>query len=677
MIRNKVIAISTMFFYSLIPLLARDEGSVWHNGFQLMSGLFILAVILLFILFLKYSYLKKHANDTIESVIKSLKHPFYIINAETYSVEYSNQPLYNNRKKHRQAKCYNISHNLDAPCNGENHLCPINVVKDTKKPCKLIHEHKIGSEKVFVEVHGFPLFDNDGNVNRVIEYMIDITDIRHKDITLKESEEKYRNLFENLQDLYHLTDLDGKVIMASPSVERITGYTLDDVVGHNIIEFYSNPSDRKRFFDEILKTGFVEQFKMQMKYKNGDIRWVSITARLIKDKDGIPTGVEGLSRDIHKAKLIEEELHKIYKGITHSPASIIITDRNARIEFINPKFSDITGYSENEAIGKTPRILKSGRHSREFYKELWDTILSGNEWSGIFQNKKKNGELYWEQASISPILDEQGEITNFIAVKEDITARKNAEDALRVSESKLRAIFDNALAGITIIDREGKFIYTNELFCKMIGYSSDEMFDLTVNDITYKEDIQDSKVLIEKVVSKESGYINSEKRYLRKDDSYFWGNISGSPVLNQNGDVVNLIAIIIDVTDKKKNEIEIIRRNNFLQTLLDALPSPFYYKNDKLIIQNINNSFEKAFGKTKDQIIGKSFSDLYPADIAESYYVVDNELLTNRGLKIYETKVPFADGLLHDVLMHSTTFQDSTGKVEGIMGIIIDISDIK
>ena len=139
----------------------------------------------------------------------------------------------------------------------------------------------------------------------------------------------------------------------------------------------------------------------------------------------------------------EEELHKLWRAVEHSPASVVITDIEGTIEYVNPKFTEVTGYSAEEAIGQNPRVLKAGEQPREFYEELWHTILSGETWEGDFCNRKKSGEVYWEQASISPIFGPDEEITHFVAVKEDITERRRIQDELHkakeVAEAASRA----------------------------------------------------------------------------------------------------------------------------------------------------------------------------------------------------------------------------------------------
>ena len=146
-------------------------------------------------------------------------------------------------------------------------------------------------------------------------------------------------------------------------------------------------------------------------------------------------------------KKSDEIANKLKKGIEQNPISVVITDYDGNIEFVNPKFLAITGYTLEEAIGQNPRILKSGEHNPEFYDKLWETIKSGKDWRGEFHDKKKNGELYWENAIISPIVNEDGKITHFIAVKEDITEKKKMiEELIRAKEkaeemNKVKSVF--------------------------------------------------------------------------------------------------------------------------------------------------------------------------------------------------------------------------------------------
>ena len=159
--------------------------------------------------------------------------------------------------------------------------------------------------------------------------------------------------------------------------------------------------------------------------------------------DGKPV-LQATVRDISNRRKMEEKIRQLSLAVEQNPASIVITNTAGDIEYVNPKFVRVTGYSLAEALGKNPRILKSGEKSPESYRELWQTIAAGKEWRGEFHNKKKNGELYWESASISPIRAPDGRVTHYVAVKEDITARKQTE----AERDQLIRDLQNALANV-------------------------------------------------------------------------------------------------------------------------------------------------------------------------------------------------------------------------------------
>ena len=151
----------------------------------------------------------------------------------------------------------------------------------------------------------------------------------------------------------------------------------------------------------------------------------------VYDAAGNILGIRMSGKDITNFKLANDKIHVLSQAVEQSPASIVITDLTGSIEYVNKRFTDITGYSYEEVIGKNPRILKSDYHSIEDYKNLWTYVLTGKEWSGEFLNKKKNGEFYWESAIVSPIFDSEGKINKIIAIKEDISERKRLEGELK------------------------------------------------------------------------------------------------------------------------------------------------------------------------------------------------------------------------------------------------------
>ncbi len=156
-----------------------------------------------------------------------------------------------------------------------------------------------------------------------------------------------------------------------------------------------------------------------------------------------------LQAEAHERRRVEAELRKLARAVEHSSSTVVITDTTPRIEYVNPTFTRITGYTLDEVRGKNPRILKSGRHPREFYLNLWDTLLRGEVWRGEFINRRKNGELYYEASRIAPVRDTAGDVTHYIAMKDDVTDQKKAQEALYYLNERLKILreIDQAILG--------------------------------------------------------------------------------------------------------------------------------------------------------------------------------------------------------------------------------------
>ena len=312
--------------------------------------------------------------------------------------------------------------------------------------------------QVFLLLLIFILLRKDINRRRESEVILnqmneDLEDrILERTAALQKSEKKYRAIFENIQDVFSQTNLAGIVLEISPSVKYFSEFDREEIIGNPVDNLYYNPDDRIGLLEVILKKGEIFDYEIRIKTKSNQLKYVSINARLIFDSDNRPDHIDGITRDITQRKQSESQLELLSWAIEQSPVTIVVTDKDGAIEYINPKFTEVTGYSFEEVRGKNPRILQSGYHSREFYNELWDTILLGKEWYGEFYNKKKSGELYWERAIISNIVNLQGEISSFISIREDITERKKMmEDFLKAKEqaeesNKLKAAFLNNIS---------------------------------------------------------------------------------------------------------------------------------------------------------------------------------------------------------------------------------------
>ncbi|MBU1648337.1 MAG: PAS domain S-box protein, partial [Proteobacteria bacterium] len=273
----------------------------------------------------------------LQNALDALTHPFYVIDANDYTIKMSNQASHFGEYL-EGTKCFQLTHNRSEPCGGDEHPCSLLEIKRTKQPVVVEHIHvdQAGKEQS-VEIHAYPIFDSSGNLSQVIEYCLDI-------------------------------------------------------------------SERKKG---------------------------------------------------------EEERRRLVTAIEQGIDSVVITDKQGMIQYVNPSFEKISGYSKEEVIGRNPRILQSGNHDALFYQEMWTTLASGKAWQGHLINRKKDGTLFEEEASITPVLNEAGEIINYVAVKRDVTEQRKLEEQLQQAQ-KMEAM--GTLAGGIAHD-------FNNILSAILGYS--------------------------------------------------------------------------------------------------------------------------------------------------------------------------------------------------------------
>jgi nitrogen fixation negative regulator NifL len=262
-----------------------------------------------------------------------------------------------------------------------------------------------------------------------------------------------------------------------------------------------------------------------------------------------------LRESAERYRAVGEQLRKLAQAVEQSPVSIVITDRDARIEYVNPRFSQVTGYQREEAIGKNPRLLQSGQTPQSTYHELWNSLSEGSEWRGTFQNQRKNGELFWEEATISPMVNDLGEITHFVAVKEDITERKNKEAIAEREHIRLQTILATASDGIHILDSNGLLVLANEAFLNMLGYDDSAVGQLRVADWDVAMPWTVIKARNDELIARQGRKV-FESRHRCRDGAVLDVEISASGIVID--DKAFLYAASRDITERKKFERALI-----------------------------------------------------------------------------------------------------------------------
>ena len=256
-----------------------------------------------------------------------------------------------------------------------------------------------------------------------------------------------------------------------------------------------------------------------------------------------------------------ETLRNLSMAVEQLPASVAITDGKIRIQYVNAGFSESTGYSAAEVFGKNPRLLQSGQTPRKTYLEMWGKLSKGLAWEGELLNRRKNGELFWEEVNIAPVKNPTGVVTHYVAVKTDITGRKQAGEALRISEHRLRLLADNARDVVWNMAADGRITYVSPSVEKVRGYTPAEVMQHSIGETLTPDSLATALAFFTQVQSDMAAGLSpqnfrGELEYRCKDGSTFWGEVMAYPLVDAEG-VLQILGVTRDIADLKRHSIEL------------------------------------------------------------------------------------------------------------------------
>ncbi|MES2574755.1 MAG: PAS domain S-box protein [Bacteroidota bacterium] len=402
---------------------------------------------------------------------------------------------------------------------------------------------------------------------------ISTTDISQNTIVeraLAENEEKYRTLFDRNRDSITIFRLDsdgdpGNFIEANPATTEIFGYTRQELMSLNIksLEFASYKVKRNRI--EILKSNGNMDFETVIKNKKGDLRNVEIESLIINYLN--EPAVMNITRDITERKQLEISAKKAHENLTTIleaiPDLLFEVGFDGIIYHYQSRRDDLVFYSPEEFIRKKIQDILPPDVSDIIFEAIKEASIKG--WStGLQYSLNLPKGKYWFELSVSPIKGSDVKNMHFIVLARDITTRKTAEEALKENEERLQGIFNVANSGIILVDDKQKFLLYNDWCCEVLGYTTEEFNNLSFPDITHPDDLQKSSEYLNKIVEGKIDKYQLEKRYLRKDKSFIWCEITVSAIRDENNNLINAIGIISDITERKKIAEKMIANDEFL-----------------------------------------------------------------------------------------------------------------
>ncbi len=544
---------------------------------------------------------------------------------------------------------------------------------------------------------------------------IDITEKKLSEEKISYQNEWLNAIISAIPDLIFINDADGNYLEFFASDAEKLLIDRDKIIGANI----------RDVFDETMSSLCLTKFRKVLENKKTAVveyalplsnsQFTYFEARIVPlSSDRVMV----LSRDITEETKKDFEIKQLSLAIQQSPVSIVITDLKANIEYINPAFEKTTGYTQDEVIGKNTNILKSGKTDPQVYQDLWQTIERGSSWQGEWINKKKNGQLYWENISITPIHGDSGEIINYLAVKQDITERKQAEDeirqlnsslearikertaelaetnanlltqievrrlaeqALAESEKSYRMVVENVAEVIFQTDAEGNWVFLNKSWEAITGFSVKESLGQLFVNYVHPDDRARNWELFEPLIRRQKDYCRHEIRYLTKEGGFRWVEVFAKLGLDENDQVIGTYGTLQDITERKHAEEALSQISARLELVMrvggigvwdyDIQNNILFWDDQMLSIYGIaKENFTGTYQNWKNR--------LHPDDLERC----DREIqMAISGQKEFNTqfRIIRPDGSIHHIKGIAALMHDETGRALHLVGLNRDVTSQK
>ena len=382
-----------------------------------------------------------------------------------------------------------------------------------------------------------------------------IQDLRKEIASHKQTEEKINNILASISEAFF--SMDNQLVMNyfNDAAEELMGRRREDILGRNLFDAF--PELKGSIFEINFRKAMAEKKALSFETyfdRKPYCNWYDVQ---VYPQSG---GLSVYFQVITQRKQAETSLRQLFQAVEQSPIIVVITDRQGFIEYVNPRFCQVTGYVPEEVIGKNPRLLKSGQTTAIEYKRLWETICAGKEWRGEFLNRKKNGDDFWEWAIISPVKNESGQITHFLASKEDITERKRRQAELLKAQEIVQeqaALLEIARDAIAVFDLEGRVRFWNPGCERLLGWKAEEILGLPLNPETFVE-CKEKLIQAQKQVM-ETGDWSGELILHDKNRKRIIVQSSRSLVRDKTGQPKAILVVKTDITEQKLLESRLLR----------------------------------------------------------------------------------------------------------------------
>lgn len=413
--------------------------------------------------------------------------------------------------------------------------------------------------RLAVEWSSVPVVE-DGEVEGAVVTLVDPGSRQAVEERLRESEERYRALYDNNPSMYFTLDTRGTVLSVNRYGAEQLGYAVEDLVGTPVLDVF-HEEDREeaahRLGACLREPGWVSRWELRKVRRDGSVVWVEEAARCVWQPGGEPV-VLVVCEDVTQRRRNEEALRLSQLAISASSNGIIICDAGSEglpIIYANEGFERITGYSVAEAVGRNCRFLQGDDTEQPALEELRDALREGRDCKVVLKNYRKDGTSFWNELSVSPVRDGSGGVTHFIGVQNDITERKNAESSLREAEETYRSIFENSAEGIFQTTPEGRVVRANPALARLFGFESPKhLISASSNREGQLYAAPEHWEEFVRRVEREGDAARVESEIRRRDGGVRRVSVRARSLRDERGELRGYEGIIRDVTEKRRGE---------------------------------------------------------------------------------------------------------------------------
>ena len=463
-----------------------------------------------------------------------------------------------------------------------------------------------------------PIYNSTNGLQALVSIVVDISERQQAEAALQESEERFRNIFEYSSAGMVLAKTNGYLLIVNPAWCQMIGYSVDELVTMTFLDVtYSEDKETSYHAIKQLLNQQIDHFQMEKRYvhKNGKIVWGSVSVSTVRNLQGEPIYLLAQIQDITARKQAENQLtkerHQLFAVLDILPAFVYLLSRDYSIHFVNQRFRQLFGEPNKRYCYQLINNYQQPCKGCAVKRVLRTKTPYVREFT------TQTGQTYMIHGNLFPAIEDNEEMILEIGL--DITERKQAEEALRQSEAQLQAIFDNAAVGIGVVNTEGRYIQTNTKWAIMLGYSVAELLQLRNLDITHPLDIESSRTQLQQLLAGTIDSYQLEKRFIRKDQSIFWGELSATPIRDQHGVIQAVIGIVVDIT-KRKSALEALRDSEQYRRVLinEATVGLGIFAQNGIIVE-LNTAFANIIGYSIAEVVNKiSYAEITPPNYTAS-----------------------------------------------------------